>query len=159
MTLALYRDDVAPPAEAGIRLVLTPKSWKARLWRAFDDTTTVMLRLDAPLTVRDVTDATLREALTPFSAGLAKLDVYLERGASAPLPVSWSVGHIMIEHDRAVVWLHRVLDDPFGLMLSTLFRPGATTDLTLSVVPYASTRNRLTLAIRDYDLGIGADLR
>jgi hypothetical protein len=157
LTLPVYRDAAPPPDRESLKLVLTPKAWKARLWRAFDDSTTALLRLDAPLNPRDVADLRLREAVTPFAAGLAKLDVYLERGASVPLPLAWSVGHAMIERDRAVVWLHRVLDDPFGLILATLFRGETKADLTLGVVAYEASRDRLTLAIRDYDLGLGAD--
>jgi hypothetical protein len=45
---AIYREAAAPANELARKLVLRPESWKARLWRAFDGSTTIMLRLDAP---------------------------------------------------------------------------------------------------------------
>jgi hypothetical protein len=44
-----YREAVAPRNEICFNLVLKPIGWKARMWRAFDNSVTLMLRLDTPL--------------------------------------------------------------------------------------------------------------
>jgi hypothetical protein len=72
--------------------------------------------------------------------------------------MAWSVGRIGVDRERTTVWLHRFLDDPFGPVLATLFRAGdARADVTLAVVPYEIDRDHLTFAVRDYDIGAGAD--
>ena len=105
-----------------MKLELRPANWKARLWRAFDDSTMSMLRLAAPLELVDVADHDLNQLLAPFRSTLRGLDVYLERGAGSPLPLPWSVGWLAVDAKRPVAFLHRVLDDPFGNLLATLFR-------------------------------------
>jgi hypothetical protein len=118
-----------------------------------------MLRLDAPLRLVDVADRTLHEIFAPFQAALRQLDVYLERGAGAPLPVAWSIGWLALAHDKPVCFLHRVLDDSWGTVLATLFRADAVADVTLSLVPYSATAERVVFGVRDYDIGVGADFR
>jgi hypothetical protein len=155
-----YREAVAPQGEQSMKLVLTPLAWRARMWRAFDDSVTPMLRLDAPLGLIDVEDRTLHHMLTPFVSALRDLRVYLQRGSATAFPgMPWSVGRVSVERDRATIFLHRVLDDPFGNVLSTLFRPDARADLTLAVVTYEVKPESLLFAVRDYDIGVGADFR
>lgn len=148
----------APPSERCLKLVLRPHGWKARLWRAFDGSVMPMMRLDIQLALHEVENLTLRDLLTPFAASLRNLPLYLERGASVALPVAWSVGRLSIERDSSSGFLHHVLDDPFGRVLATLFRTGDTrADVTLSLSPYEIGRDRLVFAMRDYDIGTGAD--
>ncbi|MBI3436733.1 MAG: hypothetical protein HY056_16910 [Proteobacteria bacterium] len=151
-----YAGTQVPASERCFKLELKPMAWKARLWRAFDDSTMPMLRLDAPLTLRGLAGDPLHGLLQPFERSLRTLAIYLERGAGAPLPLAWSVGNVRIDHERAVVWLHRVLDDPFGQLLGTLFRPGeAMADVTLSMSLYERSGERIVFALRDYDIGFG----
>lgn len=155
-----WRHAEAPPSERCFKLVLRPHAWKARLWRASDGGVLPMLRLDVQLVVRDIEDETLRESLNPYLSSLRDFRVYLERGASVPLPLAWSVGRLTCERDQSTVFLHRVLDDPFGAVLATLFRAGDTrADVTLSLSPYEIGRERLIFALADYDIGTGADFR
>ncbi len=52
-----------------------------------------------------------------------------------------------------------MLDDPWGNVLATLFRAGEfRADVMLSLVPYEVTQGRVVFAVRDYDIGVGADL-
>jgi hypothetical protein len=148
-----------PPNERSFKLELKPSGWKGRLWRSAADYVQPMLRLDVPLRLIDVTDRTLHELFAPFQSALRNFDLYLERGAAAPLPVAWSIGRMVIESERAFCFLHRVLDDPWGNVLATLFRADSHADVTLSVVPYEVAGDRLVFGIRDYDIGTGADFR
>ena len=158
VSVQVYREAVVPPVERCFKLSVRPVAWKARLWRAFDDTATVMLRLDAALHLGDIAARPLRDLLEPFTPALASLAIYLERGARAPLPLAWSVGWLSADREHAVAFLHRVVDDPFGNELATLFRAGdARADVTLSMAPYELSADRVVFAVRDYDIGTGAD--
>jgi hypothetical protein len=153
-----YREAVAPPNERCFNLVLKPIGWKARMWRAFDNSVTLMLRLDTPLDLHKVAGKPGYDLLSRFQPSLRSLVIYLERGASAPLPVSWSMGRITVEHDRSSGFLHRVLDDPFGVAMATMFRPAETqSDLTLTLALYEEHPDKLIFAVRDYDIGVGAE--
>jgi hypothetical protein len=153
-----YREAVAPRNEICFNLVLKPIGWKARMWRAFDNSVTLMLRLDTPLDLRQMADKPGHDLLARFQPSLRGLVIYLERGASVPLPLSWSVGRITVEHDRSSGFLHRVLDDPFGMAMATMFRPAETqADLTLTLALYEAHPDKLTFAVRDYDIGVGAE--
>ena len=156
--VAPYREAAAPATDHCFKLELKPTAWKARMWRAFDDSVTPMVRLDSEVVLRDIDNRDLRDLLTPFAAALHRLPVYLERGAGNPLPLSWSVGWLAIEHERPCAFLHRVLDDPVGILVASLFRAGESrADVTLSLSPYDLGRDRVVFAIRDYDIGTGAD--
>ena len=150
-----YRDAAVPASEHCFKLELRPQAWKARMWRAFDDSVQPMVRLDTALNLRDIE---LRDLLAPFSVSLARIAIYLERGAGAPLPLPWSVGWLAFERDKTVGFLHRVLDDPVGILVASLFRAGESrADVTLSASPYEIGRERVVFALRDYDIGTGAD--
>ncbi len=151
-----YREAAVPASERCFKVELKPFGWKARIWRAFDDTVQPMLRLDASLNPRDMDDRELRELLTPFSTSLQRITVYLERGAGAPLPLPWSVGWLSAEPDKSVAFLHRVLDDPAGVMVAS-FLPlrESRVDIVLFLSPYEVGRDRLVFAVRDYDFGTG----
>ena len=128
------------------------------MWRSTGDFVQPMLRLDMPLTLADIDDAMLHGLFQPFEAELGALQVYLERGAGAPLPVPWSIGWLTLDGKKPVCFLHRVLDDPWGNVLATLFRAGESrADVMLSLVPYEVTQERVVFAVRDYDIGVGAD--
>ncbi len=117
-----------------------------------------MLRLDTPFDPHELAGKPGGDLLMPFRAALQSLVVYLERGASVPLPVSWSMGRLTVEHSRSSGFLHRVLDDPFGLALASMFRAAeAQADLTLVLALYDAQPNKLTFAVRDYDVGVGAE--
>jgi hypothetical protein len=156
--IAPYREATVPATERCFKLEMRPFAWKARMWRAFDDSVQPMVRLDTSLSVRDLDSRDLRDLLTPFSLSLQRLAIYLERGAGAPLPLPWSIGWMAIERERSVAFLHRVLEDPVGRMVAGLFRAGESrADVTLSVSAYEITRDHVKFAIRDYDIGTGAD--
>jgi hypothetical protein len=159
VTIEVWQSAETPPNARSHKLELKPGGWKARLWRSTGDFVQPMLRLDAPLRLVDVADRTLHEIFAPFQAALRQLDVYLERGAGAPLPVAWSIGWLALAHDKPVCFLHRVLDDSWGTVLATLFRADAVADVTLSLVPYSATAERVVFGVRDYDIGVGADFR
>jgi hypothetical protein len=153
-----YRGAEVPASEHCFKLELKPSGWKARIWRSFDDSVQPMVRLEASLHPRDIENRDHRDLLDPFSASLQHISVYLERGAGAPLPVPWSIGRLSVERDKSVGFLHRVLDDPIGVMVASLFRVrDSRADVTLSVSPWDVSRDRLVFAIRDYDLGVGSD--
>ena len=153
-----YRGAEVPASEHCFKLELRPVGWKARIWRSFDDTVQPMVRLDASLSPRDVDNRDLRDLLEPFSTPLQHIAVYLERGAAAPLQFPWSIGWLSVEREKSVAFLHRVLDDPLGAMVASLFRARESrADVTLSVSPYEVGRERVVLAVRDYDLGVGSD--
>jgi hypothetical protein len=157
-TIEPYREASAPGKEYCFALTVKPIGWKARIWRAFDDSVTVMLRLDAPLDTDEIADEAARELLTPFRPSLRNLIMYLQRGSQAPLPLSWSVGRVSIDHEHSCVFLHRVLDDPFGIALATMFRAAEThADVTIQVALYEAKADGLILAVRDYDIGVGAE--
>jgi hypothetical protein len=157
-SIELYREAAAPPNERCFPFVLKPIGWKARIWRAFDNSVTVMLRLDTPVNMRELAGKPGADLLLPFQASLRSLVVYLERGASVPLPLSWSVGRFTAERDRSSIFLHRVLDDPFGAAIATMFRAAETqADLTLSLALYEAQSDRLVFAVRDYDIGVGSE--
>ncbi len=156
--IAPYRDAAVPASDRCFKVEFKPFAWKARMWRAFDDTVQPMVRLDCALPVRDIENRDLRDLLTPFSLSLQRMPVYLERGAGAPLPLTWSMGWVFVEREKAYAFLHRVLDDPVGRLVAGLFRAGeARADVTLSLSPYEITRDRVKFAVRDYDIGTGAD--
>ena len=156
--IAPYRDAAVPASDRCFKLELKPSDWKVRMWRAFDNSVTPMVRLDAELRPQDIENHDLRDLLTPFAVGLHRVPIYLERGAAAPLPLAWSMGRLTIEREHPCVFLHRVLDDPVGMLLSGLFRAGeARADVTLSLSPYEIGRDRIEFAVRDYDIGAGAD--
>jgi hypothetical protein len=153
-----YREAVAPPLDRCIVVALKPIGWKARMWRAFDNSVTLMMRLDCPLDLRDLAGKPGHDLLMPFQASLRNLVCYCERGAAAPLPLPWTVGVCSIEFDRSTIFLHRVLDDPFGVAISTMFRAAETAaDLTLTLALYEAQSNSLRFGVRDYDIGVGAD--
>jgi hypothetical protein len=150
---------VAPQADRCLQLVLKPIAWKARLWRAFDNSTTLMMRLDTPLDLHGLAGKPEHALLLPFQAALRSMVVYLERGAAAPLPLAWSMGLVRLQHDRAFAFLHRFLDDSFGFALATMFRSGeAQADVTLALALYEAAADHLLFAVRDYDVGVGASL-
>src|SRR5262245_36629118 len=125
------------------------------MWRAFDDSVTLMLRLDTPLDLHHMEGKPGHDLLARFQPSLRNLVIYLERGASVPPLLPWSVGRITVEHERSSGFLHRVLDDPFGLAMATMFRPAQTqSDLTLTLVLYEAQADKLTFAVRDYDIGV-----
>jgi len=153
-----YRDTAVPPTERCFPLVLTPVDWKVRMWRAFDNSVTTMVRLNAEVRPQDIDNFDLRELLTPFAVGLHRMPIYLQRGTAAALPLPWSMGRLTIERERPCAFLHRVLDDPIGMLLAGLFRAGETqADVTLSILPYDIGSERIEFAVRDYDIGAGAD--
>jgi hypothetical protein len=157
-TIDPYREAVPPGDEHCFRLTLKPIGWKARIWRAFDDSVTVLLRLDTPLDPQDLAEDGARELLSSFRPSLRNLIVYLQRGSDAALPLSWSVGRISINHESSCAFLHRVLDDPFGIGLATMFRAAETqADVTLQVALYEANADKLIFAVRDYDIGVGAE--
>jgi hypothetical protein len=153
-----YRETTAPPESRCLRLVLKPIGWKARMWRAFDNSVTIMMRLDTPLELHDL-DADGRALFEPFRPSLRGLKIYLERGASVPIPnLPWSIGRITFQREHSSGFLHRVLDDPFGMTMTTMFRTAETlADLTLLLALYESQPDALTFAVRDYDIGVGAE--
>ncbi len=158
MQAEIYRDNVAPPSERCQKLVLRPSGFKARLWRAFDDSVQVLLRLDVPLRPHDIEDHALRDLMAGFPGAFGRVGIYLQRGSATALPMPWSVGRLTVERDSVTGFLHRFLDDPFGGTLATLFRAGdARADVTLSLSAYEISRERLVFAVRDYDVGAGAD--
>lgn len=117
-----------------------------------------MLRLDTPFDPRELAGKRGGDLLVPFRPALQSLVVYLERGASVPLPLTWSVGRVTVEHNRCSGFLHRVLDDPFGLALASMFRAAeAQADVTLNLALYEALPDKLTFAVRDYDIGVGAE--
>lgn len=153
-----YREAAAPPDDVCFKIPLKPIGWKARMWRTVDNSVTTMLRLDTPLDLGDLDGQPAHDLLLPFQPALRNLVVYCERGASVALPVTWSMGRGTIEHDRCTIFLHRVLDDPFGTAIAGMFRAAENAaDITLFVALYDAAPNRLTLAIRDYDIGVGAE--
>ncbi len=153
-----YRDAGVPASDRCFKVELKPFAWKARIWRAFDDSVQPMVRLDASLSPRDIDNHELRDLLEPFSMALQRIAVYLERGAGAPLPLAWSIGWLSVERDKSVAFLHRVLDDPLGVMVAG-FLPvrESRAEVVLSLSPYEIGRERLVFAVRDYDFGTGAD--
>jgi len=158
MSAKVYRGATPPSADHAYKLVLRPYAWKARMWRASDDSVQPMLRLDVQLSVQEVERAELRDLLMPFLPALREIRLYLQRGSATALPVSWSVGRFSVEHDSATAFLHRVLDDPFGPVLAAVLPAGgARADVTLSLSPYEIGRDRLVFAMTDYDIGAGAD--
>jgi hypothetical protein len=158
VSVAPYRDQTVPATERCFKLELRPVAWKARMWRAFDDSVQPMVRLDATLALRDIQHRDLRDLLTPFAPSLHRVAVYLERGAAAPLPLPWSIGRLAVDRDLTVAFLHRVLDDPVGILVASLFRASESrADVTLSLSPYEIGRDRVVFALRDYDFGTGAD--
>ena len=154
-----WKDAAVPPTERCGKLELKPTAWKARMWRAFDNTVMPMMRLDAPLRMVDVSDRALHDLLNPFQASLHSLRLYLQRGSETALPFSWSVGRFSVDRKSATVFLHRVLDDPFGAQLGSFLRPDTVSDVTLSIALYEATPDKLIFAIRDYDIGVGAEFR
>ena len=47
------------------------------------------------------------------------------------------MGWLAFERDKTVAFLHRVLDDPVGILVASLFRAGESrADVTLSISPY-----------------------
>ncbi|MEO8667640.1 MAG: hypothetical protein ABI399_03935 [Bauldia sp.] len=159
MTPAVWQSAEVPPNERSYKLELKPAGWKARMWRSTGDFVQPMLRFDVPLKLVDIADRTLHELFAPFQSVLRETDLYLERGAAAPLPVPWSIGRFSLDAKKPVCFLHRVLDDPWGNVLATLFRPDSVADVTLSLVPYSIERDYVVFGIRDYDIGAGADFR
>ncbi len=158
-TVDVWTSVDAPPNERSHRLGLRPAGWKARMWRSTGDFVQPMLRLDVPLMLTDIDDDMLHGLFQPFEARLGTLQLYLERGAGSPLPVPWSIGWLTLDDKKPVCFLHRVLDDPWGNVLATLFRAGESrADVMLSLVPYEVTQGRVVFAVRDYDIGVGADL-
>ena len=159
MPIEPYRESVAPEKDRCFTFVLKPIAWKARMWRAFDNSVTTMMRLDCPLGQHDLVGSPAEDLLLPFVPALRTTAVYLERGASVPLPLPWSVGRVGIDHSHSVVFLHRVLDDPFGNVLATLFRAAESrADVTLFLALYEAAADKLIFAVRDYDIGVGADV-
>jgi hypothetical protein len=160
MSTQVWKSSGEPPKELSFKLELRPSAWKARMWRSSGDFVQPMMRLDASLRLMDIEDHSLRELFTPFQGGLNDIHVFLERGAGAPLPLSWSIGWLELDQTRRpACFLHRVLDDSWGNVLATLFRAGESrADVTLSIVPYDISRQRVMFAVRDYDIGTGADL-
>jgi hypothetical protein len=153
-----YREAVAPPSDRCFPLVLKPIGWKARMWRAFDNSVTLMLRLDTPFDPNDIVGKPGYDLLLPFRPALRSLVVYLERGASVALPLPWSVGRATFQRDRSFIFLHRVLDDPFGVAIATMFRAAETqADLTLALSLYEADPGALVFAVRDYDIGVGSE--
>jgi hypothetical protein len=157
-TIEVWDSAEVPPSDRCFKLVVQPRGWKARMWRAFDGSVMPMLRLDCQIATRDIESLPLRELLTPFLAALRNCHIYLEQGARTALPLAWSVGRLTVERDACTAFLHHVLDDPFGAVLTTLFSAeGRSTDVTLSLSPYEVGRERIIFAMRDYDIGTGGE--
>jgi len=158
-TVEIWQKAEVPPNDRCFKLVIRPQAWKARMWRAFDGSVTPMLRLDCPIAMHDIESPALRDLLLPFLSALRACRVYLEHGARTVLPLAWSVGRLTVEHDACTAFLHHVADDPFGAVLATLIGSGGRgSDVTLSLSPYELGRERLVFAMRDYDIGFGAEL-
>jgi hypothetical protein len=148
-----------PPSDRCFKLVARPRAWKARMWRAFDDSVTPMLRLDCPVSPGDIESPALRDLLLPFLTALRACRIYLEHGTHTALPLSWSVGRLSVEREHCTAFLHRVIDHPFGAVLATLVGAGGRdSDVTLSLCPYEIGRDRVIFAVRDYDIGLGAGI-
>jgi len=149
-----------PPGPRTMKLVVRPKAWKARMWRAFDGTVQPLFRFDAEVDIRSIEDRALGGMLMPFLQALRNTHIYCERGAAVALPMAWSVGRLTVEREAVTGFLHHVLEDSFGAVLTGLFGAGdSRADLTLSLVPYEIGRERLVFALRDYDIGTGNDFR
>jgi hypothetical protein len=158
-TVEIWQKAEVPPSDRCLKLVAKPQAWKARMWRAFDGSVTPMLRLDCPISMRDLESPALRELLMPFLSALRDCRVYLEHGARTALPLAWSVGRLTVERDACTAFLHHVVDDPFGAVLATLVGAGGRgSDVTLSLSPYEIARERVIFAVRDYDIGFGAEI-
>ena len=156
--IEVWQKPEVPPNELCFKLVVRPRAWKARMWRAFDGSVQPMLRLDCEIALREIDSASLRDLLMPFLAALRDCKVYLEQGARTALPLAWSVGRLSVERGGCSAFLHHVLDDSFGAVLATLFSAdGRNTDVTLSLSPYEIGRERIVFAMRDYDIGTGAE--
>ncbi len=159
MAIAVWQSNETPPNDRSYKLELKPAGWKARMWRSTGDFVQPMLRFDVPLKLIDVADRTLHELFAPFQAVLKDTDLYLERGAGVPLPMPWSIGRFTLDTKKPVCFLHRVLDDPWGNVLATLFRADSRADVTLALVPYSVEPERVVFGVLDYDIGTGADFR
>jgi hypothetical protein len=156
--LEACREAAVPKDDRCFSLVLKPIGWKARMWRAFDNSVTVMLRVETPVDPGEIANEAARELLAPFRPSLRGLVVYLQRGSETALPMAWSMGRVGIDRERSTVFLHRVLDDPYGIAIATMFRAAETAaDITLQLALYQADADRVVFAVRDYDIGVGAE--
>ena len=73
--LKVHRGDAPPDARAP---ALKPKlrSWTGRVWRWHPQGYQLMLKLDASLSLPDIEDGELREALSPFASELSSFALY-----------------------------------------------------------------------------------
>jgi hypothetical protein len=158
-TIATWQKAEVPPNDRCFKLVAKPQAWKARIWRAFDQSVQPMLRLDCPISLSEIEHAGLQQLLMPFLTALRNCRIYLEFGAQTALPLAWSVGRLTVERDTCTAFLHHVVDGPFGAVLATLVGAGGRhSDVTLSLSPYEIGHDRLVFAMRDYDIGFGAEI-
>jgi hypothetical protein len=157
--IATWQKAEVPPNDRCFKLVAKPQAWKVRMWRAFDQSVQPMLRLDCPISLNDVESPALRDLLMPYLSALRGCHIYLEHGAQTALPLAWSVGRLTVEAGSCTAFLHHVVDDSFGAVLATLVGAGGRgSDVTLSLSPYEIGRERVVFAMRDYDVGFGAEI-
>src|SRR5207249_4496123 len=112
------------------------------------------LRIDARLDPLDHVGHPAQQVLARFRASLGSFPIWLNDGAVGEPPNSWSLGLLVMAHDKSSCLLTRALADPLVHRLLPFFAAaGDRLTIILAGVPVALSDEEARFAITDFELG------